>query len=183
VDGYVTYRVAGTTLTVNELMAATREANSALWRFCFDVDRIGCTEAIKRPVDDPLPWLLADPRRLQRSTRDGVWVRLIDVAASLELRRYLQSDRLVLELRDELCPWNQGRFELEASAEGAICRPTGSSPDLALGVSALATAYLGAAGFSTLAQAGLVEECSPGALQRADRLFAVRYRPWTPCNF
>ena len=183
VDGYATYRITGTTLVVNELMAATKEANTALWRFCFDVDLISCTEALKRPVDDPLPWMLADPRRLQRSTRDGMWLRLIDVSASLKLRSYMESDRLVLEVRDELCPWNEGRFELEGSSEGATCRTSSSSPDLVLGVSDLASMYLGAVSFSTLSHAGLVDERTPKALLRADRMFAVRHRPWTPCNF
>jgi predicted acetyltransferase len=182
-DGYVTYRTSRPTLVVNELMAATREANAALWRFCFDMDLITCTEALKRPVDDPMPWMLADPRRLQRSTRDGVWVRLVDVAASLKLRRYMQNDRLVLEVRDELCPWNDGRFELEGSPEGAACRASSSSPDLTLVVSALASAYLGTVSFSTLSQAGLVDERTPGALRRADRMFAARHQPWTPYNF
>ena len=183
VDGYVTYRTTGTTLIVNELMAATKEANCALWRFCFDLDRVTSTEALKRPVDDPLPWMLADPRRLQRSTRDGLWLRLIDVGAALILRRYMHSDRLVVEVRDELCPWNEGRFELEGSAEGATCRNTSGSPDLVIAVSALASAYLGTISFSMLAQAGLVDERTPSALLRADRMFAVQYRPWTPCNF
>ncbi len=183
VDGYVTYRTARPTLVVNELMAATEEANTALWRFCFDIDLMSCTEALKRPVDDPLPWMLADPRRLQRSTRDGLWVRLIDVGASLKLRRYMQSDRLVLEVRDELCPWNEGRFELEGSSEGATCRASSSSPDLVLAVSDLASVYLGAVSFSTLSHAGLVDERTPGALLRADRMFAVRYQPWTPHIF
>ncbi len=183
VDGYVTYRTTRPTLVVNELMAATKEANTALWRFCFDTDLMTCTEALKRPVDDPLPWMLADPRRLQRSTRDGMWLRLIDVAASLKLRRYMQADRLVLEVRDDLCPWNEGRFELEGSPEGATCLASSSSPDLVLAVSDLASAYLGAVSFSTLSQAGLVDERTPGALLRADRMFAVRYAPWTPHNF
>ena len=183
VDGYATYRTGGNTLTVIELMAATREANSALWRFCFEMDLIGSTEALKRPVDDPLPWMLADPRRLQRSTRDGLWLRLVDVAASLELRRYMESGRLALEVRDELCPWNNGRFELEGSSEGAICRPSNASPDLAIAVSGLASAYLGTVSFSALAQAGLADELTPGALLRADRMFAVQYQPWTPVNF
>ena len=182
-DGYVTYRTSGTTLVVNELMAVTTEANTALWRFCFDLDRVTSTEALKRPVDDPLPWMLADPRRLQRSTRDGLWLRLIDVGAALMLRRYMHSDRLVLEVRDELCPWNEGRFELVGSAEGATCRYTSGSPDLVIAVSALASAYLGTISFSMLAQAGLVDERTPSALLRADRMFAVQYRPWTPCNF
>ena len=183
VDGYVTYRTIGTTLVVNELMAATEEANTALWRYCFDVDLISCTEALRRPVDDPMPWMLADPRRLQRSTRDGMWLRLIDVGAALKLRRYMQSGRLVLEVGDGLCPWNEGRFELEGSSEGATCRSSSSSPDLVLGVSDLASAYLGTVSFSTLSQAGLVDERTPGALLRADSMFAVRYQPWTPHNF
>jgi len=164
-------------------MAVTKEANAALWRFCFDMDLVSRTEALKRPVDDPMPWMLADPRRLERSTRDGVWVRLIDVGAALTLRRYMQSGRLVLEVRDELCPWNDGRFELDGSLEGATCRATGSSPDLALSVAALASAYLGGVSFSTLSQAGLVDECAPGALMRADCMFAVQHQPWTPQNF
>ncbi len=183
VDGYATYRITGNTLVVNELMGVTQEANAALWRFCFDVDRVSTTEAARRPVDDPLPWMLADPRRLQRSTRDGIWVRLVDVAASLKLRRYMQSDRLVLEIRDPMCPWNEERFELEGSPEGAECRTSSSSPDLVLAVADLASAYMGAVSFSTLSNAGRVEERTPGALLRADRMFAVQYPPWTPSNF
>ena len=118
-DGYAKYRTSGNTVVVNELMAATKEANAALWRFCFDVDLVTRTEAERRPVDDPLPWMLADPRRLQRVTRDGLWVRVVDVAAALQLRSYMSSGRLVLEVQDEICPWNQGCFELEGSPEGA----------------------------------------------------------------
>ena len=142
VDGYAVYRIVGTNLCVNELMAVTSQANTALWRFCFDVDRMSTTEALRRPVDDPLPWLLADPRRLHRSTRDGVWVRVIDVIAALNLRRYMKSDQLVLEIEDELCPWNAGRFRLEASPDGGQCNATNSQPDLLINVSNLASAYM-----------------------------------------
>ena len=62
IDGYAVYRATGDgVLIVNELMAATNAANLALWRFCFDIDLVRRTEAVKRPVDDPLPWALADP--------------------------------------------------------------------------------------------------------------------------
>jgi len=183
VDGYATYRIVGTNLCVIELMAVTTEANTALWRFCFDVDRMNTTEALRRPVDDPLPWLLADPRRLQRSTRDGVWVRLIDVSAALNLRHYSHGSHLVLEVKDDICPWNARKFQLEGSSQGGGCRASDSSPDLLINVANLASAYMGAVSFSTLAMAGLVEERTPGALLRADCMFAVQYPPWTPCNF
>ena len=182
-DGYVAYRSNRPTVIVNELMAATREAAAALWRFCFDLDLMSVTEAIKRPLDDPLPWMLADPRRLQRTTRDGVWVRVVDAAAALEQRSYAEEGRLTLEVRDRLCPWNESRFELEGGPEGALCRPSNSSLDLAIEVSALASAYLGTVSLATLSRAGLVDEHTPGALQRADSMFAVRHQPWTPFNF
>ena len=183
IDGYVNYRTQRPTVMVNELMAATREASAALWRFCFDLDLYERTEAVKRPVDDPMPWMLADQRRLQRSARDGLWVRVVDVRAALEQRGYAASDRMVLEVRDDFCDWNQGCFELEMSPEGASCRPTSASPDLAIDISGLASAYLGAASFATLVQAGLADEGTAEAVQRADRAFAVPHKPWTPYNF
>ena len=183
IDGYATYRTRRPALIVNELMATTPAANAALWRFCFDMDLIERTEAIKRPLDDPMPWLLADPRRLQRSVRDGLWLRIVDVAAALELREYLANGRLTLEVRDDFCAWNSACFELDASLEGTHCRVAKSSPDLTVTVGALASAYLGAATFTTLAQSGLVAEHKAGALLKADRMFAVQYKPWTPANF
>lgn len=182
-EGYASYRTAEGTLTAQELMAVTANAAAALWRFCFDLDLIVRTTAQRRPVDDPLPWMLADPRRLQRSPRDGLWLRLVDAAAALPLRGYPQSGRLILELRDETCPWNQGRWELETAPEGAVCRPTTAAADLTLPVDALAAAYLGAVTFTTLAQAGRVEEHTPGALGQADGMFASSRQPWTPCGF
>ncbi|MCY4416578.1 MAG: GNAT family N-acetyltransferase [Chloroflexi bacterium] len=183
IDGYVNYRTQRPAVIVNELMATTPDASAALWRFCFDLDLHERTDAIKRPVDDPLPWLLADPRRLQRSARDGLWVRIVDVAAALQLRQYLSNDRLTLQIKDDFCSWNNRCFELDGSLEGAICRPSAGSPDLTITVGGLASAYLGAASFTTLAQAGLVDEHSPGVLARADRMFAVQLKPWTPYNF
>ena len=182
-EGYARYRTSGDTVVVQELMSVTRDAAAALWRFCFDTDLVTRAEAERRPVDDPLPWLLADSRRLHRSTRDGLWLRLVDVAAALSLRQYHEEGQLVIEVKDEVCPWNSARFHLEGSPEGASCRTTDASPDLAITVAALASTYLGAASFATMAQAGLVEEKKAGVLDRASHMFAVQQQPWTPCGF
>ncbi len=183
IDGYASYRTQRPTVTVNELVAVTREASAALWRFCFDLDLYERTEAMKRPVDDPLPWMLADPRRMQRSTRDGLWVRVVDAAAALEQRAYAAGDQLTLEIRDDFCDWNRGCWSLEMSPEGGNCRRVTGGADLAIDASALASVYLGAASFNTLRQAGLVDETTRGSVERADRAFAVALKPWTPFNF
>ena len=182
-EGYARYRTGGDTVTVQELMATTREAGIALWRFCFDTDLVSRAEAERRPVNDPLPWMLADPRRLHRGTRDGLWLRLVDVAAALSQRKYADSGRLVIEVQDDVCPWNAARFELEASLEESQCQTTSNEPDMVMTVAALASTYLGTVSFTTLSQAGLVEEKRAGALERANRMFAVRQPPWTPCGF
>ena len=183
VDGYATYRTSNGTVTVNELMGATTDAVSALWRFCFDTDLMHSMEALKRPVDDPLPWLLADPRRLQRMPRDGVWLRIVDVADALSRRAYAGDGLVVLAIIDDVCPWNNGRFRLEVSGGAGSAVPSEAPPDLSLTVSALASAFLGGAALTTLAKAGIVEEKTPGALFLADRMFASQLRPWTPHNF
>ena len=183
IDGYVSYRSNRPTVHVNELMAVTTDTTAALWRFCFDLDLMSVTEATKRPLDDPLPWMLADPRRLQRTIRDGVWLRIVDVPAALEQRTYLQPGRLTLQVRDNTCPWNEATWELDGSPEGAICRRTNSQPDLTIDVSALASAYLGTMGLHALHGAGMVDHHTPGALHRADRMFTVEHQPWTPFNF
>jgi len=182
-EGYARYRTGDGTVSVQELMAASRTAAASLWRFCFDTDLVTRAEAERRPVDDPLTWMLADPRRLNRGTRDGLWLRLVDVEAALSMRRYSAEGRLVFEVRDKVCPWNAARFALEATCEEAHCKTTEAAPDVSIGVAALASAFLGAVSFSTLAQAGLADENEAGSLERANRMFAVQQQPWTPCGF
>ncbi len=183
VDGYVIYRTKGEAVQVEQLMAATDDAYSALWRYCFDIDLRETTTAHTRPVDDPLVWMLADPRRLKREVHDGLWLRLVDVAQALSGRAYSQEGSLVLRVVDTFCPWNEGTFELEASSPAAECRRSSKPPGLVLSAADLAAAFLGGQAFSTLARAGRVEECRPGALEQGDSMFAHRPLPWSPYGY
>ena len=47
---------------------------------------------------------------------DGLWVRLVDVGAALSARSYAGDGAVVLEVRDEFCPWNEGRWRLGGAA-------------------------------------------------------------------
>jgi predicted acetyltransferase len=188
VDGYVAYRikhdwstgVPNGSVKVRELEAVDVRAFAALWRFCFDIDLAARIEAWPRPVDDPLLYLLAEPRRWSLRVGDGLWIRVVDVAPALTARRYRSEGRVVLEVRDAFCPWNERRYEVEGGPDGAECRPTARDPDLAVAAEDLGAAYLGGAGFGVLARAGRVEECRPGALRRADAMFGWDPLPW--CN-
>jgi predicted acetyltransferase len=110
-------------------------------------------------------------------------VRILDVPAALEGRRYRSEGSIVLDVRDTFLPWAEGRFRLEGGPDAATCRPTAEEPDLRLSVEDLAVVYLGQTGFATLASAGRVIEETPGALGVAGRMFATDQAPWCPMLF
>ena len=93
--GYAKYRTGDDMLEVQELMGLTPAAWAALWGYCLGMDLTTGTTASRRPVDDPLLWMLADPARLQRSVMDRMWLRIVDVGPALERRRYAVEGRLV----------------------------------------------------------------------------------------
>ena len=162
--GYLRYRVKEKwekgvpdfTLNVFSLHAVDAEAYAALYSYVFGIDLVSTIELWSRPVGDPIFELLADPRRVGRVVRDGLWVRLIDVPAALAARRYRVDDRLVIEVQDDFCPWNEGRFLLEGGPDGAVCSPTDAEPDIRIGAGDLASAYLGDGRLPAQAWAGRV---------------------------
>ncbi len=162
---------------VRELHARDGEAYAALWRFLLDIDLAITVEAGSRPVPDPLRSLLADPRRLMEKASDGVWVRLVDVAAALAARRYRVEGSLVIEVRDEFFEAG-GRYRLSGGPDGAVCERTDAAADVSFGVEHLGSVYHGAGSVTRLAWLGLVQG-DPAAIRRADDMFSW---PITPAN-
>jgi hypothetical protein len=191
VEGAAVYRVeppagrSASPVTVRLLVAATREAQVGLWRHVLDLDLPPRTvvRAAGRPVDEPLPFLLANARDARTELGDGLWLHLADVPAALAGRTYAVAGRVVLDVNDDACPWNGGRFALEAAPDGAAaCQPTSEAADLRLAASALASAYLGGHRLPTLARAGWVEELRPGTLTLAGAMFLATSEPWCPAR-
>jgi predicted acetyltransferase len=189
-DGYIAYRSAdmGTPeglkrLNVTELIAASDTAHAALLRFVLNIDLSGKITFGKMALDDPLWWMLADPRRLKRTAYDAIWLRLLDVPAALAARRYALPGEVTIEVEDDFCPRAGGRFTLEAGPDGAECKATRKKPDLTVPSASLAACYLGGAQLTTLAMAGRAGEHKPGALARADAMFAAERAPWCPMDY
>jgi predicted acetyltransferase len=192
VTGYAAYRVKGDwtehgepdgTLTVEEVRAATTPAYVSLWKVLLSVDLVRTVRAPMSSPDDPLFHLLADARALHRRPVDALWVRLVDVDRALATRRYPAPIDLVLEVRDEFCPWNAGRWRLSGHPAGGYCGRTDRDPDLVLGIEELSAAYLGGVSLATLQAAGRVTEVSPGAVTLASTAFSWPVTPWCPDEF
>jgi len=184
VAGYAIYRthlefegfVSKGRTEVIEAIATTPQATAELWRYLCDIDWSATITCSLLPLDHPLFLLLANPRRLFFHTGDSLWVRLVDVGAALSGRKYAAESRIVFDVRDAFCPWNEGRWALES---GQATR-TEDAADIALDVDVLGSAYLGAVSFAELRNALRLEELQPGAVERADALFQWSPLPWCP---
>jgi predicted acetyltransferase len=189
--GYATYRIRSdwgdigskSVLSVIETLALDGAAARDTWRYLFGVDLIGRIQYGHGPVDDPLLLMLAEPRRLSLRVGDGLWLRIIDVPAALTARGYRTDGDIVLEVRDEVLPEVGGRWQLSARGGHADVASTNGPPDLQLDITDLAAVYLGGFTFRELADAGRGAECTPGAIERADLLFATDRKPWSPHVF
>jgi predicted acetyltransferase len=189
VEGYVVYGVDGPwnhgisdkTVGVQDLVATSPEAESALWEYLCSIDLTNRVTHWMVPPDTDLPWRLRDGRQVRTtSLRDWLWLRPVDVPALLGARRYATAERLVLEVRDGMRPDGDaaGRFRLEGGPDGAACGRTEAAADLTLDVSALGAISLGGVAASVLARAGGIEEHTPGTLGVVDRMFSADRAPF-----
>jgi predicted acetyltransferase len=161
---------------VVEAIGDTPEATYAIWRYLFGIDWLARVKAIFLPVDHPLLLSIAAPRRLNFLVREGLWVRLIDVGAALGARGYATDDAVVIEITDEFCPWNAGRWRVARSG----VEKTTADADLACDVTSLGCVYLGGFTFAQLARSLRVKELRSGAVARADAMFRSDRAPWCP---
>jgi predicted acetyltransferase len=188
VDGYALYAVKqqewvdgpSAEVVVRELVTDGPRATAALWAFLLGLD---LTRAIRwqgAAPDEPLHHLLAGPQRPRIELHQNLWVRLVDVGAALEARAYAAPLDVVLEVADAVCPWNAGRWRLEAGASAARCARTDAPADLALDVADLGAAYLGGPSLAALAAIGRGREVRPGALDAAARALRGAREPFCP---
>ena len=192
-DGYATYRLKGnweeglpqSELWVGDVVADDPSVYAALWRSMLDVDLVRTVVAWSRPTDDPVQWLVADPRQVRTTkSTDMLWVRLVDVAHALAARRYSGSGELVIDVADGFCPWNEGRYLLAVDDDGsATCTPTKKKADIRTTATELGAAFLGHPCFVAMARAGRVEELRAGAVERADALFRTPVTPYSRTGF
>ena len=192
VDGYARYhaesrweqRQPRNQLIVDELHGLDPAARAALWRFLASMDWVASVKAARRSPADPLPWLLDNARAAALSeVGDGLWVRLGDLPAALEARRYATHDRLVIEVAGDEPSGSHRRVELDGGPDGATCRPTTKDPDLTLPAAALGAAYLGGPRLRDVVLGSGFEAHTTGALTRADAMFRGDDPPWCSTFF
>ncbi|MHB1138532.1 MAG: GNAT family N-acetyltransferase [Microthrixaceae bacterium] len=193
-DGYAIYELtedwstgqANHLLEVWELVGVDEAVELALWRVLLDHDLVARVEG-PIAVDHVLRETLADPRQMRTVIeQDLLWLRLLDIGAALSLRAYpgaATDESLVFGVDDRLFPDASGSYELEVTEGRGVCRRSHADADLVLDVAELGTCVLGGGSFRRLVRAGRVEERTPGAAARADRVFGIDPLPWCWVRF
>lgn len=176
-DGFVLYRVHSDgrggkdTARVTKFAAATPDAYVALWRALLGLDLRETVEIETHP-NNVLPYLLTDSRRARTTgTRDGLWLRLLDIPAVLQARTYSADLSVVLDISDPVLDGG-GRFTLEVLDGRAHCAPTDAAADVVTDLSVLGSLYLGAHCASAFATAHRLR-AEPAVVAALDAAFAI----------
>jgi predicted acetyltransferase len=171
-------------LLAQEVAALDPDAEQRLWQWLSVIDLVGTVALWRGPVPHPLQLWLHEPRRLGLTVIDSLWLRILDLPATLAARTYAGEGSVVLDVSDDLIDSNAGRWQLTARGEEpATVERSTAEPDLAIDIAALASAYLGAFRMNELARAGQVRELRPGALRQADVLFTSPHPPFSNTMF
>jgi predicted acetyltransferase len=171
------------TVEMREVVAVDAAAARALWARLTDLDLTSTVETASLALDDPLLHLLVDVRAARPRLHDALWLRVVDLPATLAARRYAAELDVVLEVTDDLCLGNAGRWHLQGGPEGARCTRTHRAAQLGLDVRELGSAYLGGITLSALAASGMIRVHDAAALHRAAVAFSWPVAPYCPWTF
>jgi predicted acetyltransferase len=167
-------------VAVTEALATTPKGEAAIWSFLLGLDLTRRVTWELAPSDHPLVHMVANAGDVSMREGFALWVRPVDVPRALAERSYSEPFEVVLEVADEVCPWNTGRWALRWDGTTATCAETALPAGLELGPAELGAAYLGGTRLEVLARAGRVHELRSGALAAAGRAFAGERAPWCP---
>ena len=189
VDGYAVYRQkAGEsddghddgTVIVIEIVAATPRAHASLWAYLTRIDGCPNIDAWNLPVDDPLPWMAKESRRVVVKRRnDALWIRILDVVEALEARTYEDDGEIAIAVTDPFRPGTAGTYRLSVARGSAMVERVEATPDVTMEIDVLGALYLGGQDAHAFAAAGRLSG-SHEAVGLVHRVFRTARAPW--CN-
>jgi predicted acetyltransferase len=171
---------------VIELIALTGDAYANLLSFFSRYD-LHEQVVIDGSPHDTLPLQVLDSERLEITGRFSVMLRVNDFEAAMTARPAARPDEtcdVVLRIEDRDAPWNAGAWRVGV-AEGRtiVSRANDAEAELTVSERILAPVFNGHLRPSLAHEAGLLTARNEPALDRADRVFAVKRPPFFPDHF
>ncbi len=119
-EGYLLYDVKDRKLTVHDWANVSEPARAALWTYIANHDSMIEETTLTVPIDDPLTFLLADPR-IKQEIVPYFMSRIVDAEAFVKMYAWepgSEGEAVALRLTDAHAAWNDGTFKLNWDAGG-----------------------------------------------------------------
>lgn len=159
-------------------------ARLALMRRVTDLDLSGTVTINGVASTDPVLSWVQGPRGLGDVKQfDSLWVRLVDLPEAVAARGYEADCDVVIEVADELAPWNAGRWRIRVKDGAGEATGTDDEAEVSLPVAALGAAYLGVANLAEMHRAGVIAEHRAGAARELWRAFRTDVGPYAARGF
>ena len=193
VDGYLIYRQksgegsndghASGTVSVVEMVAETPAAHASLWSYLASIDGCPNVRRWNTPIDDPLPAMVREPRRIRKTaTYDNLWIRILDVEAALGGRHYEADGTITFSIVDPFRPGTEGTYRFEVVDGVGECARIDADAALDLDIDVLGALYLGGADGRAYHAAGRIRG-SAEAADVLDRVMRTVVAPWCDSVF
>ncbi len=174
---------AAAEVTVSPLSGAPA-VRLALARRVVDLDLAGSVKVFGVAESDPLLSWVQGPRALSDvHPYDSLWLRLVDLPRALAQRGYEAGCDVVVEVADDVAPWNAGRWRIRVKDDTCEATRTDDDAEVSLPVAALGAAYLGGTNLAGLHRAGVIAEHRPGAVRELWRAFRTDVGPYAARGF
>lgn len=169
----------GHTVAVREVVAEAPEVASALWRLLGSMSSQVETVELVGPPEHPLLLVLAE-QDLQPISELRWMIRIVDLPGAMVARGFRAGVAVAvdLEVSDERCPWNGGRWRLTVE-DGVGRAEGGGTGEVRVGIGGLSSLYAGYATAGRLRAAGRLAGGSGATDSALDAAFAGP-TPWCP---
>ncbi len=185
--GYVIYTVEpylssagfGHRVTIKEMAWLNISAYYSLWKHFTNMHLAQNIMWMQVPVDDPMPHLLLEPRRLNVKSGNGFLARIVDLEKAIPMRGYNEDGELVFEIADDaICPWNNGTWHMIVSDEKVSIKKTKKAPEVSMNANSLVMLLFGQLSTTSAARMGIIDVKKKTDLNRYDRIFRTEYMPF-----
>jgi predicted acetyltransferase len=110
--GYLLYEMKNRHMNVQEMIALNEEAKRGLWNFICQHDSMAEKVTIITSLDDPLPYLLQEPR-ITQEIYPYFMARIVDLEKFLKAYPFVKTERtLFLHVYDEFATWNSAIYQI-----------------------------------------------------------------------
>jgi predicted acetyltransferase len=118
--GYLLYTIHERCMKIHELVYLDEDSRRTLWQFIANHDSVIREVSFSAPCNDRFAFTLREPT-VRQELRPYFMARIVDVAGLLERLPFRSgggTERLVLQVRDEHAPWNDGTFTIAVDEVG-----------------------------------------------------------------